>query len=406
MQIGWIDFSKTERNKVLNVLELLSESAALDELGIAPIRDAFSNRFFPGTSTLQTRAKYYFCVPYAFKDIELSYETNQKKIISTLDSIEKSCAQIFLKNEPKADRIIGSRALRAGTWVKRAPSDIYWAGLRRLGIFSAENMSVSQYINYLSDKNRQKNELRILGSRKDNAEENECDDIDAGNPLYRRFWNIPTYRKNWKENLTIKLTHDEAVFLRRQIIKTCEGSMFQFILKNNITEITDLNGFEDFESSLINLFDENIQSDYMSARSFSDFIYVLRVLFNIIVSDNKNETANEEWNNIEANLEEYADIDIDDIFKRLSLSGYVPLRRFLIQSQEYMQKRDIEQLKKCIISREVHLKGSARAKTMHPGELDPAIWFGGGLLDYRFNNAKIIIKDIFEGVDNNAESAQ
>ena len=182
--------------------------------------------------------------------------------------------------------------------------------------------------------------------------------------------------------------------------------MFQFILKNNITEITDLNGFEDFESSLINLFDENIQSDYMSARSFSDFIYVLRVLFNIIVSDNKNETANEEWNNIEANLEEYADIDIDDIFKRLSLSGYVPLRRFLIQSQEYMQKRDIEQLKKCIISREVHLKGSARAKTMHPGELDPAIWFGGGRLDYRFNNAKIIIKDIFEGVDNNAESAQ
>ncbi|BAK47820.1 hypothetical protein CXIVA_18530 [Clostridium sp. SY8519] len=32
--LGWIDFSKSERNKVLSVLDLLSESSTLDELGI------------------------------------------------------------------------------------------------------------------------------------------------------------------------------------------------------------------------------------------------------------------------------------------------------------------------------------------------------------------------------------
>ena len=60
MPLGWIDFSKSERSKVLSVLDLLSEAGTLDELGIAPIRDGFSNLFFPGTSTIRTRAKYFF----------------------------------------------------------------------------------------------------------------------------------------------------------------------------------------------------------------------------------------------------------------------------------------------------------------------------------------------------------
>ena len=97
-------------------------------------------------------------------------------------------------------------------------------------------------------------------------------------------------------------------------------------------------------------------------------------------------------------------IDVDDIFERLSLAGHAALRHFLKQAQEYMRSRDIEALKECIIKREVHLKGVNRAKTKHPGEFDTTVWFGGKQLDYRFNNAKIIIKDIFEGVNNHAES--
>ena len=46
MPLGWIDFSRSDRDKVLNVLELLSEQGTLDELGIAPIRDGFADIFF------------------------------------------------------------------------------------------------------------------------------------------------------------------------------------------------------------------------------------------------------------------------------------------------------------------------------------------------------------------------
>ena len=103
MPLGWIDFSKSERSNVLSVLELLSEQGTLDELGIAPIRDGFSELLFPGTTTIQTRAKYFFIVPYALRDLELGKETNPAKAMRELDQIEQDCGKTFLKNNPGID---------------------------------------------------------------------------------------------------------------------------------------------------------------------------------------------------------------------------------------------------------------------------------------------------------------
>ena len=46
MQLGWIDFSKEDRQKALDVINLLSEQGAVDELGIGIIRDAFATISF------------------------------------------------------------------------------------------------------------------------------------------------------------------------------------------------------------------------------------------------------------------------------------------------------------------------------------------------------------------------
>ena len=57
--IGWIDFSSEHREKVKTVIDLLTISDVVDELGIGTIRDCFSDTLFPGISTIQTRAKYF-----------------------------------------------------------------------------------------------------------------------------------------------------------------------------------------------------------------------------------------------------------------------------------------------------------------------------------------------------------
>lgn len=400
MQLGWIDFSKTERNKILSVLDLLSEPGTLDELGIAPIRDGFSNLFFPGTSTIQTRAKYFLAVPYALKQLERSGETNPNKILKTLDTIERACGEILLEQNREEHGIIGKRSLQGGKWVKRTPADIYWAGLRRYGIFTGGNLSLSEYVRVSCAMKSQKTTLKKLGNRNDNAQESECDDKNAGDLFKMQFWKLPLYRDDWMEAFGMELTDEEAQFLSDQIIETCKDSMLGFVLKNHMTEFLACTSFEDI-GTMIDRFPDEVQEDYWMAAAFSRFIYGIRTVYNVIVSDGRNEFANEEFERQKEEFKDIAAIDIDDIMERLGVFNNPLLRRFLKQSKSCMSCGNIEELKKGIISREIQLKGMNRAKSAHPGEFNPDEWLGGGKLDYRFYNAKTILSDIMkkEGSD-------
>lgn len=394
MQLGWIDFSKTERNKILSVLDLLSESGTLDELGIAPIRDGFANLFFPGTSTIQTRAKYFFLVPYALKELELSNETNPNRFLRALNETEKMCGETLLEINPNENGIIGKRSLQSGKWVKRTPADIYWAGLRKYGIFTGGNISLSEYARASCAIKNQKSNLTKLGNRNDSAEENETDDKNAGNIFKMQFWKMPLYQRVWRDEIQMSLTKEEGEFLREQIISTCPDSMLSYILENKMTEILDLENFSDL-GAIINKFPKQMQDEYTLALSFSDFLFVARTLYNIIISDGHNVQANDIFEDLKEVMAELANIDIDLIFTKLYIYK-TDLKNFIKKLQECMRNNDVEEMKKAIKAREIMLKGQSRAKTAHPGEFNPNDWIGGGELDYRFNNAKTIIRDIFE----------
>ena len=394
MQLGWIDFSKTERNKILSVLDLLSESGTLDELGVAPIRDGFANLFFPGTSTIQTRAKYFFLVPYALKELELSNETNPNRFLRALNETEKTCGETLLEINPNENGIIGKRSLQGGKWVKRTPADIYWAGLRKYGIFTGGNISLSEYARASCAIKNQKSNLTKLGNRNDSAEENETDDKNAGNIFKMQFWKMPHYQRAWRDKIQMSLTKEEGEFLREQIISTCPDSMLSYILENRMTEILDLEYFSDL-GAIINKFPKRMQDEYMLALSFSDFLFVARTLYNIIISDGQNVQANDIFEELKETMAELSEIDIDLIFAKLYIYK-VDLKNFIKKLQDCMRNNDVEEMKKAIKAREIMLKGQSRAKTAHPGEFDPNDWIGGGELDYRFNNAKTIIRDIFE----------
>ena len=107
MQLGWIDFSKEDRQKAFDVINLLSEQGAVDELGIGVIRDAFANYFFPGTSTIQTRAKYFLIVPYMLREaVDGRYGKDANRVLRAIDSAEKDCGIRLLEADPKAEGVI------------------------------------------------------------------------------------------------------------------------------------------------------------------------------------------------------------------------------------------------------------------------------------------------------------
>ena len=92
MRIGWVDYSKDDREKSLEILNSIYEQGTLDELGIAPIRDFFSETFFPGITTIQTRAKYFFLIPYSLIDINNENNYNYDEAIEKFHRIEnRSC---------------------------------------------------------------------------------------------------------------------------------------------------------------------------------------------------------------------------------------------------------------------------------------------------------------------------
>ena len=401
MPLGWIDFSKNERNKVLSVLDLLSEAGTLDELGIAPIRDGFANLFFPGTSTIQTRAKYFMIVPYALKDIEYSSESNPNRMLRAFDDMERNCCAILLSGSD-TDGIIGSRSLAQNKWVKRTPADIYWAGLRSYGVFTGGTLSLTEYIRAMCAVKNQKTVLTRLGNRNDSSEEGNADDKDAGDLFRMQFWNIPTYHEKWIDDLNIKLNKEEGYFLKKQIMKAFPDSMLAYILREHLTEVIECRTFQEI-ASLIRIFPDQIQQDYALAYDFSEFLYVLRTVYNIIVSDGKNKEANMHWDELFHDLKKLSSVDLECIFGRLGVSRNILLCNFLRKSQKLMRDADLEGMKAEIKRRERELKQS-RAKTMHPGEVNPNTWYGGGLLDYRYGNAKVIIRDIFESEENHVKS--
>ncbi len=66
----WLDYSERDRRRMVDVIEALSETGARDELGLGGVRNAISDKLFPGTSTTQTRVRYFLFVPWIYRRLE------------------------------------------------------------------------------------------------------------------------------------------------------------------------------------------------------------------------------------------------------------------------------------------------------------------------------------------------
>lgn len=388
MPIGWIDFSKDERNKVLNVIHLLDEPGAVDELGIGAIRDAFADYFFPGTSTVQTRAKYFLIVPYVlFEAGNGKYGSDINTILRRIDSEERNCRDILIKTSN--DGVIGS--LVPKSWVLRTPSNIYWNGIKRIGIFK-EDLSVKEYI-HQSIIQRNLKQTKAYGNRDKDAEENEKDDVDAGDITSIQFWSLgDTYHSDWRDNLSIELLPGEAAFLRTQIITTQRNSLFAFILKNNI-ELDKYSSFGALAEDIKESVDEELRYMMGLANDFNNLVSIITTRYNLIVSGGNNEYAQENWELYSKDLKRRSEVDLKAIFHKLDIRN-LKLKTFLIRVQDAIRDDDIEAVDNLIVKREIALKGPKRAKTNRVGEFKSQNWIGIDRLDYRYTPAKRIIRDI------------
>jgi hypothetical protein len=131
--IAWLDTSSDEQRRVRELIVLFTQSESRDELGIGQIRDAFSEMLFPGTSVIQTRARYFLFVPWIFRD-GATRGRSGPQLKAWADRQERRLIE-SLRDTGQVEGLIGRRA---GPAVKILPSAIYWSGLLRYGILTRD----------------------------------------------------------------------------------------------------------------------------------------------------------------------------------------------------------------------------------------------------------------------------
>lgn len=208
--LQWLDFSPTEREEVLTLLESQKDKSTVDELGLGLVRDAISDHLFPGMSTIQTRARYFLFVSWLLRDLERG-NVSDDRLVLTLRQREVALIKALLATEDErhGGRHAGLIGRESGDTTKRLPSTIYWSGMRRLGLYKGTG-SLQEYLSDLPDLRRQR---RRHGA---SIEDGESSDGDAGPITWDRC--LPNPEPDFLHQTDFALTPQEARYLMEKVL--------------------------------------------------------------------------------------------------------------------------------------------------------------------------------------------
>jgi hypothetical protein len=204
--LQWLDFSPTEREDVLTLLESQKDKSTIDELGLGLVRDAISDHLFPGLSTIQTRARYFF-VAWLLRDLERG-NVQDDRLVLTLRQREIQLIEALLATDGETgeERHAGLIGRDSVDSTKRLPSVIYWSGIRRLGIYQGAG-SLQEY---LSDLRTFADTRRRRGA----SAENEASDGNLGATTWDP--DLPTAKADFLTKTSFDLTREEARYLKER----------------------------------------------------------------------------------------------------------------------------------------------------------------------------------------------
>ena len=255
--LNWLDVSAEQQRRVRDIIRMFEEPGTRDELGIGPLRDAFSELLFPGTSVIQTRARYFFFVPWAFK--EAARRHRGQMLLQRVDRNERQLIERF-RNAGFVEGLIGRQA---GARVKTLPSTIYWNGLDRLGVL-ASSMTPHTVAQLAGPSVDEEDELEFRG----------------GGAWHPTLPESPLGFPN-EHSGGFDLTRAEADWLKERIAVRADGTLFAHLVAGPLLAETDEPWFE--PSSL--QAGEQIREILEHARRFSLAVHGASLLYNLLVSE-------------------------------------------------------------------------------------------------------------------------
>ena len=270
---GWLDYDENETEGFRKTFELFEDKETVDSIGIAPIRDALSNVLFPAISTIQTRPRYFFFVPWILQILQ-ARRTSPSQFGDERKTLEKVLIKSLLAGGERHN-VIGSRA---GDKIRQFPSAVYWGGIQTLGI-----KTVSGSLHTFEDELSIRSSTR-LGSG----------DIDEESEVGRLSYfdlNLPARPEGFpEEEITLDLTFEEADYLFDKVqTRFPESLLAQLTVFDQ--DLEDIDFPWDVDTN--GMHQETVA--YLThARNFSDLMYGAQVLYWLLVAEHAARNLNQD----------------------------------------------------------------------------------------------------------------
>lgn len=402
MQLGWVDYSRQERETIKELLKVLGDSSSLDELGVGIVRDSISDLLYPGTSVLHTRAKYYILIPELFKKAMKSGLTTGSEVRNLINTDQDKIARALRRSADeetgkKAAGIIGGRSDRA---VKMKPTRIYWNALRTTGILCNPNMSFDDACMAVAGYNRKMENISIKYETEEDG--GDADDADA---CSFAIFSAPCKQKieDYLKAPTLHLTKDEAAYLRNQFLHVP-------IMKNTLMEycLKTKSSFDGVALNDISAADmPKILKHHLGlATEFADFIFGAYIVYNLAYFGNGGEYATaDEKARLEERYRNWRKRNMglpnrDGILKLVGGHEHykTALRDFLVRFEQAVNSNPTgicsDEEKAIVKQREIACKTS-KAKL---GKDIPFQEIQSSPMNYRHETGQAIITDILKGL--------
>ena len=211
--LGWLDLDAAASERVAALLRSLEEPGSLDALGLGSIRDAFSTMLSPGTSTTQTRIRYFIFLPWILSRLEAE-RVRPADFAQRLRDDEVRLIGRLHHLGPKQG-VIG---YKSGRNLKRMPSAAYWSGLGKWRLRRL-NLSLAQY-----------------GQRAAALGQRQPDRDDEGHATVSQvsMWAaLPSPPDDFLQaDINFDLRREEAVVLIDHIRRTHSGTLLAYLCGN------------------------------------------------------------------------------------------------------------------------------------------------------------------------------
>lgn len=367
-----------------------------DELGMSGIRDTFSGMLFPGTGALQTRARYFFFIPWMYRAFEAA-RVPSSEIARKVRSFEIALIDRLAEAEDHA----GTIGIEARATLQRVPSSIYWNGLKVLRICLFPG-SQAEY-----QRNLDRQFAAGAPARNDDGEV-------VGRTTRAWHAGLPAAPTSFSGKASFALTVPEARYLSGRVIENHRRSLFAFMLDSGYVDADALFAWEHPGAQGL---PDALQRHVSHARCISEAMNGAAILYNLYLAEldpRRDEVISactdlfEGWAElIGKRSKELSNWDRADFWKLLLEREYVPSTATKMFVDEWCRRvlsgdlpalRTTAGTRDLIFSREAQIKGPLARSTNRQSR---GMWRGDaglGRLDFRWSSARVILRDIATGL--------